>query len=212
MTVAAGTAGQLCKWNSGLVQQCIETLWQPQYTHATSHRGLLLRFCTRSLASLHRCCVRLILTVVSVLLYDWQVMQLWEVLWAQAWKQHRLKRLTAAEAQQADSPGVVTALDSPRSDSSNVTAKSQRAAPEAGPIELFADSSSSSRCGNRVQQVRGAGLFTCFVAAVIMSQRRQILDHCYDADDVLRLFHGLKHVDVWQCLQKAQEVQQAASC
>jgi hypothetical protein len=50
-------------------------------------------------------------------------------------------------------------------------------------------------------------LFICFVAAVIISQRRAILGHCCDADDVLRLIHGAKRVDVWQCLGKARELQ-----
>lgn len=51
-------------------------------------------------------------------------------------------------------------------------------------------------------------LFICFVAAVIHSQRRTILDHCYNADDVLRLFHGVRRVDVWQCLDKALQLLQ----
>lgn len=40
-----------------------------------------------------------------------------------------------------------------------------------------------------------------------MSQRRAVLDHCYDADDVLRHFHGMKHVDLWGCLATARQLQ-----
>ncbi|KAF6259021.1 hypothetical protein COO60DRAFT_1515818 [Scenedesmus sp. NREL 46B-D3] len=50
-------------------------------------------------------------------------------------------------------------------------------------------------------------LFMWFVAAVVISQRRAVLAHCCDADDVLRLFQGMKRVDVWQCLAKARELQ-----
>jgi hypothetical protein len=58
--------------------------------------------------------------------------------------------------------------------------------------------------GNRIR----SELFVWFVAAVVISQRRAVLGHCCDADDVLRLFHGLKRIDVWQCLAEARELQQ----
>lgn len=54
------------------------------------------------------------------------------------------------------------------------------------------------------QQQPHLELFICFVAAIVQAQRRTLLDHCYNADDVLRLFHGVRRVDLWQCLDKAR--------
>lgn len=64
-------------------------------------------------------------------------------------------------------------------------------------------SSSTSDSRSSLQQQPHLELFTCFVAAVVQSQRRTLLDHCYNADDVLKLFHGVRRIDLWQCLDKA---------
>ncbi len=48
-------------------------------------------------------------------------------------------------------------------------------------------------------------LFLCFVAAVVMSQRRKVLDDCTETDDVLRLFHSVR-VDFWDTIEKAKQL------
>lgn len=48
-------------------------------------------------------------------------------------------------------------------------------------------------------------LFMHFVAAVIIAQRRRILDECHDHDEVLRLF--TKHsIDFWECMDRAVQL------
>jgi hypothetical protein len=150
-----------------------------------------------------------------------QVMQLWEVLWADAWQQRRLAQQSAAVAAAADTDsagsdaGTASVLD---------TDNTEQQSADAGVQLVAADSRGQQVKGDTQQQQQAqegssirSELFIWFVAAVIIGQRRAVLGHCCDADDVLRLFHGMKHVDVWQCLAKARElqgfnaVQQAAS-
>lgn len=138
-------------------------------------------------------------------------MQLWEVLWADAWQKRRQQVSAAAAAL----PGGRTA------GSKDILAEAAEKA-----MQLVADSrSDGSQLDKQQQQQHQNGhqqeelqalvhsnrldLFICFVAAVIISHRRPVLDHCHDAEDVLRLFHSMRQVDVWQCLVKAQELQQA---
>jgi hypothetical protein len=42
------------------------------------------------------------------------------------------------------------------------------------------------------------------VAAVVISQKRRLLDECQDSDDVLRLFQSLRSVDVVDLLSRAK--------
>lgn len=140
-------------------------------------------------------------------------MLLWEVLWAKAWQQRKLgnKSVIALQdsKQAADKP-----VDMQNSTNSVTAGQVNISTADGGLVELTADSRESSKLQDPVTLVPQSSsmeFFTCFVAAVILSQRRQVLDHCYDADDVLRLFHGLKNVDVWQCLQKAEELRSSLS-
>jgi hypothetical protein len=141
-----------------------------------------------------------------------QVMQLWEVLWADAWRQRRLAQEAAAAAGDLDSVGS----DAGTTSLSDKDSLEQQAA-DAGVQLITADSRGQQVKGDSQQQQpqqqlqegsrMRSELFIWFVAAVIISQRRAVLGHCCDADDVLRLFHGAKRVDVWQCLGKARELQ-----
>eukprot|EP00798_Chlamydomonas_sp_ICE-L_P013603 gene13603-19476_t len=54
-------------------------------------------------------------------------------------------------------------------------------------------------------------IFSYFVAAVVISQRRRILDHCHDSDDVLTLFHALRKVDVKDCMARARQYRSCLS-
>jgi hypothetical protein len=144
-------------------------------------------------------------------------MQLWEVLWADAWRQRRLAQESAAAAATAaelDSIGSNTSTAS-MSDKDSL----EQQAADAG-VQLITAHSRGQHAKDEAQhqqqqqQPQEGGsihneLFIWFVAAVIISQRRAVLGHCCDADDVLRLFQGLKRVDVWQCLAKARELQDA---
>ncbi|WIA29500.1 hypothetical protein OEZ86_012001 [Tetradesmus obliquus] len=148
-----------------------------------------------------------------------QVMQLWEVLWADAWRQRRLAQESAAAAAAAattaaelDSVGSVASTAS-MSDKDSL----EQQAADAG-VQLITAHSRGQQAKGEAQHPHQqqlsqegstirSGLFVWFVAAVVISQRRTVLGHCCDADDVLRLFHGLKRVDVWQCLAKARELQ-----
>lgn len=48
-------------------------------------------------------------------------------------------------------------------------------------------------------------LFIYFIAAVVMSQRRRVLDDCHDNDDVLKHFNKAT-VNVWECLRTARQL------
>lgn len=54
-------------------------------------------------------------------------------------------------------------------------------------------------------------LFVHFVAAVAISQRRRVLDECAGPDDAMRLFHGLRGVDFWECVARAQVLRAAGA-
>jgi hypothetical protein len=60
-------------------------------------------------------------------------------------------------------------------------------------------------------QGREPTLFTCFVAAVVLSQKRRILEDCRDADDLMRLFHSLRFIDFPACLHKAHQLRAMCS-
>jgi hypothetical protein len=48
-------------------------------------------------------------------------------------------------------------------------------------------------------------LLVHFIAAVVVSQRRAVLDvSCHDCDDALKHFHGLSRVDVVDCMAQAR--------
>mmetsp|Transcript_34620 Transcript_34620/g.76939 ORF Transcript_34620/g.76939 Transcript_34620/m.76939 type:complete len:217 (+) Transcript_34620:3-653(+) len=53
------------------------------------------------------------------------------------------------------------------------------------------------------QEQQKLDLFMYFVAAVVISQRRRILDDCHDSDDVMRHFQSLK-LDVADCMIRAK--------
>jgi len=126
-----------------------------------------------------------------------QVLQLWEVLWADAWRQGT-NRNVLASATPSSKDKVVGAA----------TLADGRMTVQAATQQEDAHNHCNVSC--TVNHSHGAAdLFVCFVAAVVISQRRAVLDHCYDADDVLRLFHNLKRIEVWPCLDKAHELQQA---
>jgi hypothetical protein len=131
-------------------------------------------------------------------------MQLWEVLWAHAWQQRREhRRLHAGGAAvhggaSKDGAQGTTVLVA---DSTRTLVGSKHG--KQGPASLGAAAGADAAAGAEQPDLPHAQLFVCFVAAVIMAQRRHILS-CHDADDVLRLCHGLKHVDVWACLERAR--------
>lgn len=161
-----------------------------------------------------------------------QVLQLWEVLWAYCWKQrHSPEQLAQAPAAAEDksddavirpskgSPAAANSADSSQDDSKAAPAAvstSSTVQPSANGTAAGGDSKgggqvkgspgSNDSSLNAVQQQPHLELFICFVAAVVQSQRRTLLDHCYNADDVLRLFHSAKKVDLWQCLDKAHQL------
>uniref|UniRef100_A0A383W6G7 Rab-GAP TBC domain-containing protein n=1 Tax=Tetradesmus obliquus TaxID=3088 RepID=A0A383W6G7_TETOB len=151
------------------------------------------------------------------------VMQLWEVLWADAWRQRRLAQESAAAAAAAAAATTAAELDSVGSVASTASMSDkdslEQQAADAG-VQLITAHSRGQQAKGEAQHphqqqlsqegsTMRSGLFVWFVAAVVISQRRTVLGHCCDADDVLRLFHGLKRVDVWQCLAKARELQDA---
>lgn len=168
-----------------------------QPLHLAARHFDMLCCTSRIWGSFTPCCCMLLLRLNQVLL-------LWEVLWAKAWQhKHGSKETTKAADQHAQ-------LHSPASTNSSASGKTQIVTANSGSFQLSADSRSSSRSASRAQfhqQVQTPDLFTCFVAAVIINQRRHVLAHCHDADDVLRMFHGLQQVDVWRCLQLAEELQ-----
>ena len=47
-------------------------------------------------------------------------------------------------------------------------------------------------------------LFMYFVAAVVVTQRRAVLEACHDCDDVLKLFQQPLKVDVAECVVQAR--------
>jgi hypothetical protein len=49
------------------------------------------------------------------------------------------------------------------------------------------------------------------VAAVVLSQKRRILEDCRDADDLMRLFHSLRFIDFPACLHKAHQLRAMCS-
>lgn len=154
-----------------------------------------------------------------------QVLQLWEVLWAYSWQQrHCAEQHAQAAPPAASDGGQHKAPISPSSASTAAAAvdsgKSECSSHDDGSAEqssctVLADGRASAAAkqskgtaggaanNSSLQQQPHLDLFVCFVAEVITAQRRTILDHCYNADDVLRLFHGLRHIDLWQCLGKA---------
>lgn len=155
------------------------------------------------------------------------MLQLWEVLWAYSWQQRRCSDKAAAGATNghhtpaAASPSKGSAPAAASTDTGQGDSNRDGSAAEltGSPVQLLADgravspdgkgdavkggSSSTSDSRSSLQQQPHLELFICFVAAVIQSQRRTLLDHCYNADDVLRLFHGVRRIDLWQCLDKA---------
>lgn len=158
---------------------------------------------------------------------DAQVLHLWEVLWAYSCQQRRCADKEAAEPAAAANGKHVQAV-SPSKGSAAAPETGQNgsgdnraaAGPTGSPKQLWADGRFGSPDGkgdiktkgssvgtvesrSSLQQQPHLDLFICFLAAVIQSQRRTLLDHCYNADDVLRLFHGVRRIDLWQCLDKA---------
>lgn len=153
-----------------------------------------------------------------------QVLQLWEVLWAHSWQQRRRSDHEPAAAGDLGHPS--SPADSPvKGDNSSSSpaagslgagqeARSKEGAAAGSRMQVVADGRGPSQ-GEAKGQDKGSAaatdrqqqphldLFICFVAAVVQAQRRALLDHCYNADDVLRLFHGVRRVDLWQCLDKA---------
>lgn len=67
-------------------------------------------------------------------------------------------------------------------------------------------SSSAAGCSTASQLYRG--LFMYFVAAVVVGQRRRVLESCHDRDDVLQLFQSLKGVDVVGAMKQARSYRQ----
>lgn len=159
-----------------------------------------------------------------------QVLQLWEVLWAHSWKQRHcvgpgapavsaaVPAAAAAAGSLDNTPSVAASVDKPPDKDGS---KDGTAVAAAAPMQLSADARAGSPADGKGDSKAQGGsgssgsllesqphleLFTCFVAAVITAQRRMLLDHCYNADDVLRLFHGSRHIDFWQCLDKAQQL------
>jgi hypothetical protein len=170
--------------------------------------------------------------VLTVLLWV-QVLQLWEVMWAYCWKQrHSPEQLAqmpeAAEHKAGDmvispskgSPAAADSADSFQDDSTAaatvtpISSTVQRSAngravgDSKGDSQVKGSSNGSNMDSslNTLQQQPHLELFICFVAGVVQSQRRTLLDHCYNADDVLRLFHSARKVDLWQCLDKAHQL------
>jgi hypothetical protein len=145
------------------------------------------------------------------------VLQLWEVLWAHAWKQRhsagRLQQAAAAAAaacsQQAKADKGVPASEEKHAgeDGSSVAQPAADASPAESPAESKSDCS-NPQAGSELDRLSlrqhpHLELFICFVAAVVHLQRRTLLDHCHDADDVLSLFQSVRRIDLWQCLDKA---------
>lgn len=54
-------------------------------------------------------------------------------------------------------------------------------------------------------------LFVHFVAAVVVSQRRRVLDECTEPDDAMRLFHSLRGFDFWECVSRATVLRAAGA-
>jgi hypothetical protein len=176
-------------------------------------------------------------TTDSVVLVWAQVLQLWEVLWAYCWKQrHSFEQLTQAAAaaakDKADEAVISSSEGSPAAaNSADSSQHGSKADPAAAPLSSSVQPSANGTAAggdskgggqvkgshgsnmdsslNTVQQQPHLELFICFVAAVVQSQRRTLLDHCYNADDVLRLFHSARKVDLWQCLDKAHQLLKA---
>lgn len=150
-----------------------------------------------------------------------QVLHLWEVLWAHSSQQRRSADAAVSSTHaQAVSPSKGS---SPPSSPGRDDGSKDGAGTPGSPMQLMADgrsagpdagvdskgkggSTSDGSRGNSLQQQPHLQLFICFVAAVIQSQRRTLLDHCYNADDVLRLFHSVRRIDLWQCLDKAHQL------
>eukprot|EP00200_Dunaliella_tertiolecta_P012954 CAMPEP_0202391902 /NCGR_PEP_ID=MMETSP1127-20130417/92085_1 /ASSEMBLY_ACC=CAM_ASM_000462 /TAXON_ID=3047 /ORGANISM="Dunaliella tertiolecta, Strain CCMP1320" /LENGTH=1088 /DNA_ID=CAMNT_0048994367 /DNA_START=117 /DNA_END=3383 /DNA_ORIENTATION=+ len=74
-----------------------------------------------------------------------------------------------------------------------------------------------STTNSAVQSVgRSWGLFIYFVAAVVLSQRKRLMEECWDADDVMRLYHGLgssggggsssNKIKVGRCMARAHQL------
>jgi hypothetical protein len=87
-----------------------------------------------------------------------------------------------------------------------LVADGRSAGPDAGADSKGKGDGSRGSSSSSLQQQPHLQLFICFVAAVVQSQRRTLLDHCYNADDVLRLFHSVRRIDLWQCLDKAHQL------
>jgi hypothetical protein len=65
-----------------------------------------------------------------------------------------------------------------------------------GSAHTASSSSTSASAGGSCR--RQPDLLLYFIAAVVRSQRRKVLDEAHDADDIVRLFHGVR-IDLW-CL------------
>lgn len=151
-----------------------------------------------------------------------QVLHLWEVLWAYSWQQRRSADAAVSSTHaQAVSPSKGSSP--PASPGQEQDGSKDGAGTPGSPMQLVVDArsagpdagvdskggkggTSDGSRGNSLQQQPHLQLFICFVAAVIQSQRRTLLDHCYNADDVLRLFHSVRRIDLWQCLDKAHQL------
>jgi hypothetical protein len=131
-----------------------------------------------------------------------QVLLLWELLWADAWQRRRRRRQSEQQQQQKLETNVLPpARQQP-------PPAGEAAAAAAAAAAAKADSSGAANTPDAVAAASSSGAadaFIAFVAAVVMGQRRAVLDHCRDADDVLALFHTPKRShDVWGCVQHAR--------
>eukprot|EP00877_Chromochloris_zofingiensis_P001190 jgi/Chrzof1/11071/Cz05g22120.t1 len=116
-----------------------------------------------------------------------QVMRLWEMLWADAWVCQHQQHMSSFPGMTDKQPAVSTS----------------------GLTEQHDDISSPNTPGSAPTPPESTDLFIYFIAAVVISQRRRVLDECHDPDDVLRLFYTIKGIEFWECTQKAHQLRSA---